>query len=101
MERSHDYNVCVRIVQLQSPPGATRVAVVEEPRLHLLDGYDSVYALCQTALATSQKLADVAQKARSAETLEYDPIYTLQCEWRLLPPWTHPEPARCLVTGTG
>src|SRR5439155_9215735 len=33
--------------------------------------------------------------------LDYDPIYRLESAWRLLPPFTHPEPSRCLVTGTG
>jgi hypothetical protein len=33
--------------------------------------------------------------------LPYEPIYRLESDWRLLTPWTHPEPARCLVTGTG
>lgn len=33
--------------------------------------------------------------------LDYDPIYRLESDWRLLAPFTHPEPTRCLVTGTG
>jgi hypothetical protein len=60
-----------------------------------------VYALCQQALTQSRRLTDVANAAASKETLDYDSIYNLQSDWRLLPPWTHPEPARCLVTGTG
>jgi len=33
--------------------------------------------------------------------VDYDAVYRLESDWRLLPPFTHPEPARCLVTGTG
>ena len=75
------------------------MAVVEGERLRLLDGCDSVYALAQTALATKRPLRDAARP--SADTLEYDAIYRLESDWRLLSPFTHPEPARCLVTGTG
>jgi hypothetical protein len=46
-------------------------------------------------------LIEAAKSCVSGETLEYEPIYRLESAWRLLPPFTHPEPARCLVTGTG
>jgi len=91
----------VRVVQLQSPSGAKRVAIVEEPKLRLLNECDSVYALCERVLAESRRLAELASALVSKETLDYDPVYACQSEWRLLSPWTHPEPARCLVTGTG
>src|ERR1043166_7184798 len=91
----------MRIVQLQSPTHATRVALVEGDTLRLLHGPDSVYALAQTALQQSRPLAATALSHASDQTLAYDPIYRLQSDWRILPPYTHPEPARCLVTGTG
>src|SRR5207302_10169871 len=86
------YNICVRLVQLLSPSGEPRVAYVDGEQLHLVNRCDSVYALCQAGLRDAQV---------STETLDYDPVYRLESEWRLLPPWTHPEPARCLVSGTG
>lgn len=46
-------------------------------------------------------MADAADGCASREALPYDPIYRLESDWRLLPAFTHPEPARCLVTGTG
>jgi len=91
----------VRIVQLSSPGGQTRVAAVENSRLRLLLGCGSVYELAQEALARAQPLRDLARERASRETLDYDPIYRLESAWRLLPPFTHPEPARCLVAGTG
>src|SRR5947207_186660 len=91
----------MRIVQLQSPSGDTRVAIVAGDKLRLLTGCESTYALAQAALQESQCLADAVQACTSGQTLDYDPIYKLASEWRLLAPFTHPEPSRCLVTGTG
>ncbi len=90
-----------RLVQIQN--GATRaVALVEEPRLHLLDGVKSIFQLAQEAVEAKIPLAVLVQKKATGEYLDYDPIYTGKSEWRLLPPIDHPaEPARCLVSGTG
>jgi hypothetical protein len=37
----------------------------------------------------------------TADTLPYEPVYRGDSDWLLLPPMDHPEPARCLVSGTG
>ena len=74
---------------------------MEEDRLRLLHALRSVYDLAQDAIASGKRLADAAAARASGETLDYDAIYRLESDWRLLPPFTHPEPARCLVTGTG
>ena len=90
-----------RLIQIQKDT-VRRVAVVEEPRLRLLSKFDSVYALAQAAIAGNSPLTTFLQKNASTETLDYDPIYRGQSEWKLLPPIDHPsEPARCLVSGTG
>jgi hypothetical protein len=91
----------MRIVQLRSPSGDTRVAIVAGDKLRLLTGCESTYALAQAALRKSQSLPDAIRDCTSAQTLDYDPVYKLASEWRLLPPFTHPEPSRCLVSGTG
>lgn len=74
---------------------------MEAERLRLLQDCGSVYDLAQRALADRKPLREVAGQRVSGEELEYDPIYRLESEWRLLAPFSHPEPARCLVTGTG
>jgi hypothetical protein len=74
---------------------------VEEKRLRVLDGPGSIYELAQDAIARGQRLAGAAAGRASRATLDYEAIYRLESDWRLLPPFTHPEPARCLVTGTG
>ena len=75
--------------------------MMEGDQLRLLNGCGSVYALAQAALRDTKSLADAIGDSISAETLDYDPVYRLQSEWHLEPPFTHPEPACCLVSGTG
>ena len=90
-----------RLVQLQN--GRSRaVARVEEPRLRLLAGVESVFQLAQEALAEKIPLIELVGKKASGDTLEYDPIYQGKSDWKLRPAVDHPaEPARLLVSGTG
>ncbi len=89
------------LIQIQNGP-TRRVALVEEPNVRLLEGFDSVYALAHAALAAGTPLAALARKQATGETLAYDPIYEGKSPWRLLAPIDYPgEPARCLVSGTG
>jgi hypothetical protein len=75
---------------------------VEEPNLRLLDGCSSIYEVANVAIATGSKLSEVARQRATGDFLEYQPIYSGQSEWRILPPIDHPaEPARCLLSGTG
>ena len=90
------------LVQLRHPTQGRRTGLVEGERLRLLLGVASAYQLAQAALSERCSLADCAVARADAETLDYDPIHRGESEWRLLPPFDHPEePARCLVTGTG
>jgi hypothetical protein len=89
----------MRLVQLQRSSGETRVALVDGDTLRLLDDCDSVYDLARQALRTGFRLGYAVRPG--AGTLPYDAVYRLESDWRLLPPLTHPEPARCLVSGTG
>ena len=90
-----------RLVQIKR--GKTRrVALVEEPRLRLLDNVKSIFQLAQAAVDSKVSLTALVQKKVTGEFLNYDPIYSGKSKWRLLPPIDHPtEPARCLVSGTG
>jgi hypothetical protein len=90
-----------RLLQLKRGD-SRRVALVEEPHLRLLDGYNSIYELATSAINGGVRLGDLARKQGTDELLEYDPIYHGRSEWRILPPIDHPaEAARCLVSGTG
>jgi hypothetical protein len=89
-----------RLVQIKKGV-VRRVALVEEPRLRLLDGGGSVYDLATSALATGMKLSEAARQHATEEQLDYDFVYSGCSEWQLMLPIDHPEPARCLVSGTG
>ncbi len=90
-----------RLVQLRHPLNGRRIAIVEEPRLRVLDGFASVYQLAARAMETKRALLELMNAARG-EALDYNPIYERRSDWSLLPPFDHSsEPARCFVTGTG
>ena len=90
-----------RLIQIKKG-NVRRVALVEEPKLRLLDACSSIYELALIAITAGMKLSEVARQRAKRETLDYDPIYSGQSEWRLLPAIDHPyEPSRCLISGTG
>jgi hypothetical protein len=91
-----------RLIQIHNGT-QRRVALVEEPRMRLLDaGFASVYALAQAALAAGTSLTAFIRQQATDEVLDYDPTFAGRSAWRLLVPVDHPtEPARCLVSGTG
>jgi hypothetical protein len=91
----------MRLVQIRKE-STRRVAIVEEPRLHVLGDCESVYALVEEALANGERLSALAQRKATPELLDYDTVYRGASGWRLLAPIDHPlESARCLVSGTG
>ncbi len=90
-----------RLLQLKRGD-VRRVALVEEPRLRLLDGCRSIYELVNSALTTGVKLSALARQRATSDQLDYDPVYRGESEWRILPAIDHPEePARCTISGTG
>ncbi|MBS1854203.1 MAG: GguC protein [Acidobacteria bacterium] len=79
----------MRLVQILGSSGERRVAVVEGARLRLL------------AAPTVWEWLRGGRPMEAAGDADYDAVYAGESEWRLLPPVDHPEPARCLVSGTG
>ena len=91
----------MRLLQIGGPAGR-RVGIIDEPRIVLLDGITSVYRLAHEALSAGVSLAAGAERHASADSLEYDPVYSGQSAWRILPAIDHPDdPAHCLISGTG
>src|SRR6476646_7593498 len=91
----------MRLVQLRKGSDR-RVAIVDEPRLRLLDGVTSVYELASSAIAAGGELSRAASSRASSELLDYDEVYSGQSAWKLMVPFDHPkESARCIVSGTG
>jgi hypothetical protein len=91
----------MRLIQLKK--GETRrVALVEEPQLHLLAGASSIYEFAMDAIASGEKFSSRIHKQLSGELLDYEPIYRGTSDWRILPAIDHPsQPSRCLISGTG
>src|ERR1700689_4997512 len=91
----------MRFVQLTGPDGR-RVALVEEPRLRLLDRCQSVYDLTSACMNEGVSLSAGIERRRSNDFLEYDAVYDGRSDYRIHPSADVPfEPAHCLVTGTG
>jgi hypothetical protein len=89
-----------RLVQLQSG-SVRRVARVDEPSLRVLADTPSVVALANEAIRRRVPLTKLVDERVSSDVLDYDAIYSAASPWRLLVPIDHPEPSRCLVSGTG
>jgi hypothetical protein len=90
----------MRLIQFVADDGSSAVGQVSADGRQVLPvvGVDSMYALALAALAEADRLDDAAQRRLGTAALDYG---RLQSRGRLLPPLTHPEPARCLVSGTG
>lgn len=76
-----------------------RVALVESAdavRPITIEG--GTYALAQAAINTGESLEDAITSRLEDTLVDYQALID---ERRLLPPLTHPDPAHCLVTGTG
>tara|TARA_R110000796_G_C14540310_1_gene432823 strand:- start:567 stop:1553 length:987 start_codon:yes stop_codon:yes gene_type:complete len=86
----------MRLIQCihDGTPYAALVENAEQVRLLNTD----TYTLARRAIAAGHSLTEAIEAAATEIRLEYTQILD---EKRLLPPLTHPDPAHCLVTGTG
>lgn len=91
----------MRLVQLTN--GTERwVALVDEPRLLLLDKVKSVVELASLAIKRRTLLSELAQSLASGEQVDYDDVYAGRSQWKLLAPVDTPgAPQMTLVSGTG
>ena len=90
----------MRLIQLRDEAGDTRAGVVEADggQVRVLEGVGSTYALANAAIAAGRSLAAQAEATPGEVRLDYAAL--LQAG-RVLSPLHHPDPAHCLVTGTG
>lgn len=92
----------LRLVQLINKQGKRSVALVQEPSLILLNDMPSIYSLALEAISGGKKIADIISPKISNDLLDYSSVYEGKNEWRLLPPFDHPDgPFGCVVSGTG
>lgn len=90
----------MRLIQFLDEAGAQHVGVVEEDGMVVREvtGLSSTYALAMQALSSNQSLRDRVSSQLGQET---QPYAAMLDAGRVLTPLQHPDPAHCLVTGTG
>ncbi len=91
----------MRLVQFKDLDGSRNVARVSEDdnNLQLIGHERSVYDLAIEAIRSNRNLESiVSERITNCEFRDYDKIIS---DNRLLPPLDHPDPAHCIVSGTG
>jgi hypothetical protein len=90
----------MRLVQFLTENGDHRVAAAatDDTQLNVLKNIRSVYDLALEAGRSGKSLQELTTSRLSDEVVNYDAVIS---SGRLLPPLDHPDPAHCLVTGTG
>lgn len=91
----------MRLIQYLDGQNRQRVGVVagRGAPVRTVEGSSSMYALAMAALQANQSLQAFVEAHLGAPSAEsYGELLDTQ---RVLPPLTHPDPAHCLVTGTG
>jgi hypothetical protein len=87
----------LRLIQFQSR-GSRGVARIDGEAAVVLSGIADMRGLAERAIANRRSLEAEAAACASGERLSYR---SLLDESRVLPPLDHPDPAHCLITGTG
>lgn len=90
----------MRLVQHKALDGTRQVGLVSEDgnALRLLQGVRRVYDLALEADARSTALEQIIQERVGATEVDYAQVIA---DNRLLPPLDHPDPAHCILSGTG
>lgn len=90
----------MRLVQFKTSAGIRQVGRVSEDGavLEVLSGVSRVYDLVLEADRLGVGLERLVNERIGPETADYEQI---SAENRLLPPLDHPDPAHCLISGTG
>ncbi|USZ49992.1 AraD1 family protein [Halomonas sp. DN3] len=88
----------MRVIQFDDQGRLRAAKVISPEQVVPIAVEDGVLGLARIAIDQGASLESVIEARLEATTLDYQ---TLVDEGRLLPPVTHPDPAHCLVTGTG
>jgi len=90
----------LRLIQFSTENGQPGVGWVspDGKSVGRVGAFASMYELAHAAIAAGESLETHATRLANAGGISYP---DLLAERRLLPPLTHPDPARCLVSGTG
>jgi hypothetical protein len=89
----------MRLIQFEVNGGGRRVAAVEgSENARVINGATTVRELALAAIASARTLAAQIESMGWGPHCSYPQLLR---EQRVLPPLDHPDPAHCLVTGTG
>jgi len=88
----------IRLIQYMAAGGRRVGRVTDADTILRLDGVHTIHALACRAIAAGETLAALVERHSGTTRDDYTAIVTAG---RLLPPLDHPDPAHCIVTGTG
>ena len=88
----------MHIVQFCDEGGKRRVGIVDGARIVPLSKVARTLELAKHALKSGEKLSQAARKLAGSKSVDYAGLLK---ERRILAPVDHPDPAHCVVTGTG
>jgi hypothetical protein len=88
----------MNLVQITDSKGKRRVGLVDGENIVILKKANTTLDLARMALAEGRKLAAMASSLASGTTEDYAKALK---EKRVLTPVDHPDPAHCIITGTG
>ena len=88
----------MNLVQIRDSKGKRRVGLVDGGSIVLLKKVATTLDLARLALKNGQKLAAAATALAGSETEDYARALRQK---RVLTPVDHPDPAHCIITGTG
>jgi len=90
----------LRLIQYLEESGRTRVGLVTDDGATVgsVGAFQTTYELAQAASSAAEPLDAFASKHAATPSMAYAPLLR---EHRVLAPLTHPDPSRCLVSGTG
>jgi hypothetical protein len=88
----------MNLVQYVNDKGKRQVATVGKDGLHPLKGVATTLQLAAKAHAQGKSMAVLAKTLASSRAENYGAALK---EKRVLPPVDHPDPAHCIITGTG
>ncbi len=92
----------MRLVQITHANNGRRVALVEEPVLRIISGFDSVYSLASQAIKNNGDISALVMQNLSSTNIDYNAIYEGSSDWKLLPSFDHPlDPLALMLSGTG
>lgn len=92
----------MRLVQLIHKRHGRKVALVEEPKLKLVSGYESIHELAKKAIVSGGNIKNLVLENLTESKLDYNAVYQGSSDWDLLPSFDYPkDQSKLMLSGTG